>query len=790
MRIVSRLRPVLAVLALLLLALAPPAARAQSTPPAPPLPLTQQQFDQLVDALSKAVAERLKVGETAPAAPAPTAPAATTTTHTTPAPTTPAAAPAASAPASSSVTHPPAATSAAPGAPPMMMMDVAMEEPLSEVFIDVAEKGDAALQQFPALLEGIARIPRALGPEHNAGRGTGHYLLILLGSMAAALATEALLRLALRPPRRYLASRIEGAASIWALAALIGLDIVVLTGMWLVTHGLVVTVFAGTEPQARFGFLVLTSLFYWRLYLLIFRVALRPNLPQARLALVDDAEARTIYHWTSAVILTAIVLGDIRRILEAMQSPPLVVACAMLVNTALLTSLLIATTVAIRHPVAKWLHGLTQSGEPGPMVTILARWWLALAIPVFLLLGMARVYGALTSLEGIHLAILMTMDVLIGLVAIESFMDKVCRLMRAQTVAGEEPPARERLVEAIMRCIRVAVLLGATSLTIRIWLVYGIGMMDNSRYNAFAGAALPAGAILLGAYCAWQAVEYVTRLHMDKRPAAAGFDADDSAEAPASRMSTLMPLLRVTLFLVIVVLAFLTVLAQIGIDVTPLIAGASIIGLAISFGSQTLVKDIVSGVFYLVDDAFRVGEYIDCGRAKGTVEGFTLRSLKLRHQNGQIYTVPFGQLGQVTNYSRDWTTMKFNLRFARSTDLEKLRKTVKKIGQEMLEDPELKDEFLMPLKMQGVADIDDTALIVRFKFTVRPNKPTVVRREAIKRMISQLPLQDIEFASNTVAVQGLGDAGAAGAGAAVAASARAKAANDLLQQMEAEAAAS
>ena len=131
-------------------------------------------------------------------------------------------------------------------------------------------------------------------------------------------------------------------------------------------------------------------------------------------------------------------------------------------------------------------------------------------------------------------------------------------------------------------------------------------------------------------------------------------------------------------------------LSELGVNITPLIAGASVFGLAISFGSQTLVRDIVSGIFYLAEDAFRVGEYIDCGKAKGTVEGFTLRSIKLRHQNGQLHTIPFGQLGQITNFSRDWTTVKFNLRFARDTDVEKLRKTVKKIGLDMMEDPEIK----------------------------------------------------------------------------------------------------
>jgi small-conductance mechanosensitive channel len=168
----------------------------------------------------------------------------------------------------------------------------------------------------------------------------------------------------------------------------------------------------------------------------------------------------------------------------------------------------------------------------------------------------------------------------------------------------------------------------------------------------------------------------------------------------------------------------------------------------------------------LADDAFRVGEYIDCGKAKGTVEGFTIRSIRLRHQSGQVHTIPFGQLGQITNFSRDWATMKFNLRFERNTDLEKLRKVVKKIGQEMLGDPELKDEFLDQLKMQGVADIVDNAMIVRFKFTVRPNKPTFVQRQAIKRMVTAFSEAGIQFANATVSVQTVSGAGTAVAAAA------------------------
>jgi small-conductance mechanosensitive channel len=103
-------------------------------------------------------------------------------------------------------------------------------------------------------------------------------------------------------------------------------------------------------------------------------------------------------------------------------------------------------------------------------------------------------------------------------------------------------------------------------------------------------------------------------------------------------------------------------------------------------------------------------------------------------------------LGQITNFSRDWSTLKFNLRLVRDTDLDKLRKVTKKIGQEMLADPEFKNDFLEPLKLQGIAEVADTATVMRFKMTVRPVRPSYVQREAMKRLIAGFKEAGIEFA--------------------------------------------
>lgn len=187
-----------------------------------------------------------------------------------------------------------------------------------------------------------------------------------------------------------------------------------------------------------------------------------------------------------------------------------------------------------------------------------------------------------------------------------------------------------------------------------------------------------------------------------------------------------------------------------------------------SFGAQALVRDVISGLLYMIDDAFRVGEYVDTGRHKGTVEKISIRSVRLRHHNGQFHNVPYGQFGAVTNFSRDWITLKFNLRFNRAVDVGRVRKLTKQLGQDLLEDPKLGPEFLVPIKLQGMVDVQENALVLRFKFTVKPTEPSLVRCGAMKRLFQLFNDNGIMFADNAVIVHSRSTARLEDAGAVVA----------------------
>ena len=228
---------------------------------------------------------------------------------------------------------------------------------------------------------------------------------------------------------------------------------------------------------------------------------------------------------------------------------------------------------------------------------------------------------------------------------------------------------------------------------------------------------------------------------------------DEGGAAAASRLATLLPLFRGAILAVVVISIVLIVLLELGFNVSPLFAGAGVVGLAVGFGSQALVRDIFSGAFFLFDDAFRKGEYIDIGSVKGTVEKISVRSFQLRHHLGALHTIPFGEIQVLTNYSRDWVIMKLKLRVTYDTDVEKVRKLIKKLGQELLTDPTIGENFIQPLKSQGVVEMQDSAMIIRVKFMTKPGDQWLVRKKVYQDIRELFEREGIKFAHREVTVR-------------------------------------
>lgn len=308
---------------------------------------------------------------------------------------------------------------------------------------------------------------------------------------------------------------------------------------------------------------------------------------------------------------------------------------------------------------------------------------------------------------------------------------------------------------AIGRTARALALASGVLIVVSVW---GLGAEATAASGA-AGRGLHAALnVALTALIGWAVWDFLSTL-IDGRVAAeapAG-ETDEGADGEgglgASRTATLLPLLRSTALVLIGLTCLFTALSSLGVNVAPLVAGAGVVGLAIGFGAQTLVKDVVSGIFFLIDDAFRRGEYIDLGTVKGTVERISVRSLQLRHQLGAVHTIPFGDIAALTNYSRDWVIMKLPLRLTFDTDPAQVKKIVKRIGAAMMEDDQIGAGLIEPPKSQGVMQMEDSAMILRVKFKAIPGKQFVIRRELLHRIRAAFEEVGIRFANREVTVR-------------------------------------
>lgn len=294
---------------------------------------------------------------------------------------------------------------------------------------------------------------------------------------------------------------------------------------------------------------------------------------------------------------------------------------------------------------------------------------------------------------------------------------------------------------------------------------WGINLLDFTKgdnAHSWVNAGFDIIITTLLGYLIWRLIKVA--LHTEERQNVGAEDADPDAP-PISRLDTLVPLFRNVLLGMLAIIVLMIVLSTIGVDIGPIIASAGIVGIAIGFGAQTLVRDIFSGIFFLVDDAFRVGEYIELDKeTRGEVESISIRSLQLRHHRGAVITIPFGELLKITNHNREWVIYKMPFRMEPRTDPQKFKKVVRAVGEEFMEHPEHGPKFLEPLKSQGVFFVDDdSALVMRVKFKCLPRAQFVLRREIYHRLQTVFAENDLHIARRKVEVVGSGDNSAAAA---------------------------
>jgi small-conductance mechanosensitive channel len=500
------------------------------------------------------------------------------------------------------------------------------------------------------------------------------------------------------------------------------------------------------------------------------RFILSPRIADLRLVPLDDRHARTAHRWivlASAVTIFGATITDIFSNLAMSESGTAQVRSAALAVAVIFALLIAAALISMVWRIHR--HRALPS-DPGrrALYRIVPLLYTALVVAIFLL----WLIGAMQLMWTVAIVAL-TLPVGKAVAAlIDHLFDRAEEDARAEA-AADTPPAgaepspeggaaepdevgeaerRYEIYRPIARRLgRVLVLIAAVAALASAW---HTGFLTLSRSNTLAGRLFGTLANIAVTLLIADLVWVWAKTAIDRRLEEYGRPEPGHMPGPEARMATLLPILRMFLMITVLVIVGLTVLSSLGVNIAPLLAGAGVVGIAIGFGAQTLVRDIVSGIFFLLDDAFRVGEYIEEGHLRGTVEGMSLRSLRVRHHRGAVHTIPFGELKSLTNYSRDWIILKLEFRVPFDVDLRLVKKLVKQVSAELLENPDYGSHFIEPLKFQGVRRMEEFNMVIGVKFMTRPSGAQwMVRRDAYQRLRDEFAKHGIDFAQRNVKVE-------------------------------------
>ena len=543
---------------------------------------------------------------------------------------------------------------------------------------------------------------------------------------------------------------------------------------------------------------VILCLVLIRLVSLAVRQVILPEKPdtQPDTQMPTNAVAKQVTAWTT--ILTAFIVLPLPMIKIASDfgADAETNILLRLIFGGLFVSAMIVLVIRVRHYGTELITG--TRAKSASMRDGFARIWWVLAIIYILLIWFMSIGKAAATGEGSMFAGLTSLALFVLIpyfdLGLQWMITRYFEFDDEETApddaseVGESSEAAPALVETetadiapapeayepgyistALRYARILMVLALIMVFVRLWNIDITAISSALVGERLAQALLGIGLTFLLTWALWGVISISIERKLDdgKGPVAEGESESDAGGLGGTRVETILPLIRVCIKITLILMAVLISLSSLGVNIGPLIAGAGVIGIAIGFGAQTLVRDIVSGFFYLIDDAFRVGEYVVIDQIMGTVEKISVRSFQLRHHNGPVHTIPYGEIRTLTNWSRDWAIMKFELRIPFETDIDNVRKIIKKIGTDMKEDPAFGPLLLQPLKSQGVNRMDDSALIIRCKFTSIPGQQFLIRREAFTRIQKVFEENNIHFAPRRVLVESTTPEAAIKGGAAV-----------------------
>lgn len=696
----------------------------------------------------------------APAAAAPSSQPANGAPQTAP----PAAPQTAPPPAAAAGAPPPAAEAATPALPLApdslgAQLLVAISERLVSL-ADTAVYLTDTLADAPQVWTWIVRV--ASEPSSRAGVIEALWKIALV--LGAGILAERLLILMLRPVRARLLRRTPAN---WVDRTLVAfgdfvLDVLPIVAFAIVSYSLITAV--ERWPSRQIVLLVANNAYLAvRIVRAVGRFVLSPDAPQIRLIPgMSDTTAAYAQIWLQRLTIVGVV-G------YAVAEAALVFGLDRATHSGLLkllglvvTGLILLIVMQNRDEVAEAIRARPDAVGPWPLLrNRLADVW---HILVALYLVAAWVVTALEIEDGYGRILRFTVTTIL-VVALAKLAELGMRRLMARSFAINKTTAQRhpgleswanRYVPALTALLIGVIWAGAAVLLLQFW---GFGAFDWFRPGQLGhrllGALASIAISIVIALLVWESANAAIQRRLDQL-------SRDAQAARSARVRTLLPMLRTMLFGAIVVVVALITLSEIGVNIAPLLAGAGVIGLAIGFGSQRLVQDLITGIFLLMEDAISVGDVVNVGGTGGVVEALSIRSIRLRSLDGTVHIIPFSAVNMVSNMTKDFAFSVFDVNVAYQEDTDRVVDVLKATAETMRGEDRWAAVIREPLEILGVDRFADSAVVIRARFRTNAGSQWSVSREFNRRYKKAFDAAGIEipFPYRTVVVKGRDGGGA------------------------------
>ena len=498
-------------------------------------------------------------------------------------------------------------------------------------------------------------------------------------------------------------------------------------------------------------FLLFTTLFLYRLVLEISQVLLYPEDQSVRLIPASDENANYLHWWiirfARYTAFYQLFIGILLAVGIAYQDYAFIRGILLIIFACMISVFLmqLSKEMRMRFEKSKKMpkdEGIKKQGAR-KLLRPLLRYWSYIAIPycwiifLFLIVHYERGFSFLIT------ATIWTALTIIVLMFFFRANDWAFRKFfaineKAKTRLPGLEEMTNRYIYILKRAVKFFLILITLGVIAQIW---GIPMSSWIASKAGAIVILRALAIMITAGVVFAIIEtsqFVSEYLMKEKKSG-------KKKGGTQKRKTLVPVINTVVKIAACFIGGIIILERLGVNTTPILAGAGIIGLAVGFGAQTFVKDLINGLFILFEESLRVGDYADLGKNEGIVEGIGLRTVKLRDVSGNVHIVPNSSIDAVINMSKEFSRSVIDIGVAYREDVDEVIGILEEIGEEMRNDPEYQKSILEPMEVFGLQKFDDSAIIIRVRMTTKPLKQWGIKRAFNKRVKKKFDERGIEI---------------------------------------------